>query len=116
MIYKRYIMEYHQVTGPSLQFTKQKLCNFAVELHLRGKINSTVLGYVSALRYHCKTYNLKKDLESIRFAALLKRVKNTGRLLLVSTVCLQSFLERMGRMAMVRFDQYEAILARATMS
>ena len=115
-IYKRYIKEYHQVTGPSLQFTEQKLCNFAAELHLRGKSHSTILGYVSALRYHCKIYNLKNDLESTRFAALLKGVKNTVRPLLVSAVCLQSLLERMGRMAMIRFDQYEAILVGATVS
>lgn len=96
----------------------ESIKQFIAKLHLDGLAAATILSYISALKFHCKRYNIKHELESDQVKAVLKGTRNlsaesssTGR-----EACSLKQLKHLIRMATVLYPNYEARLIASMLS
>lgn len=97
-----------QLTSFRLPSIKQ----FVAKLHLDGRAHSTICSYISAMKFHCKRFDIVNDLDSPQLALVLRGARNfsEGAHSSPRVVCTILQLERMVTLASTRYNSYERSL------
>ena len=119
-IYTRQIHKYLQFDEslPQCQsFKLDSLQYFIAQLHKDGKKHTSILGYVAALRYHCKIHRIANDLDSPILQMTLKGVRNMDTKSSHSRqVITTRILRKLCKAASSCFPPYEARLVQAVLA
>ena len=118
-IYNNQIQKYlkfHESLPMGQCFKLESLRCFIACLHKDKKKHLSILGYVAALRYHCKIHSIANDLDSPIIQMTLKGARNVDSKNLHSRqVITIRKLTKLCRTASACFSPYEAQLVRAVL-
>lgn len=80
-IYNRYIRRYLDFAEHSTltAFRLDSLKEFLAQIHIDGISHSTMLSYISALKKHCRRWDIKNDIDAQQIKDILKGVFNLSK-------------------------------------
>jgi hypothetical protein len=118
-IYQRLTRDYVAFASKdgNAAFGTESVKCYLAKLHLEGKAHSTLLTHISALKFHCKRFDLDNGLESPAVKAVLRGAMNlTVKSRTVQEVLDVGKLVRLGHAARQHFGEYEAALVQCMFS